>query len=229
MGQPVNLPPSSPVFVQNMYSSFCSSNCCQTLFDILVSTFGANWRDLLFIDKNVSFDAKEFYDEILLISLTDPVGPQVKLFESLRLCTKKARLMHRFFVAWMSQSADGGGFPPADASAKIILCAETVLQARAACFHWVCFRFCPVSLLSLLCVRLGCFIAHACCSLFCYIGGDCPNLVVGAHEGFLLTTLPPKLNKYLRVVTIGTSMTIGDVPIFFFSSFQIWHCVCIRS
>ena len=190
------------------------------LFSMFVSLLGTNWQDVLFAEKYVSFDASEFHDQILLISLNEPDGPQVKLFELLRCSTKRARLSHRIFVAWRLRSLDRS-FPPSGVSAQIMQCADTVPQARYSCPRWSCLRFCPLSLLYLLCLRLGCLVADVCCSLFCYIGCDCPDLVVGAQEGFLLTALPVNARHYLRVVTIGTSMAVDDVPLCSFRLFEI--------
>ena len=215
MGQPDNLPPPSSISVQSACYSFCSSNCCQALSDNLVYLLGANWKDVLFTERHTCFDANVFYDEILLIALNHPDGPQVNLFELLRFGTKRARLAHRIFVSWKSQSVEGG-FPPPDVSAKIVLCADTILQARSSCRHWGCFRFCPVSLLALLHLRLGCWIVHTCCSLFCFIGCECPDLVVGTRKQFFLSNLPIHVRHYARVVTIAATVAIGDVPIFTF-------------
>ena len=191
-----------------------------------MSLLGHGWKESLFAELHDTFAAEVFYDEILLIALSEPDGPQVKLFELLRCSTKRARLAHRFFVAWKQQSADEN-FPPSSVSSKIILCADTTLQARSSCTHWGFFRFCPISLLSLLRLRLGCSITHSCCSLFCYIGCDCPDLVVGAQEQFCLTTLPTDDRYYLRTVTISATVAIGHVPIFTFH--PLHTCVLFAS
>ena len=180
----------------------------------LVSLFGTEWRSLLFFEKHASIELQDFCDEILLISLSHPNSPQVELFELLRQKAKRSRLAHRLFVTWRLVS-DYHSFPAPDVAAAIIVCVDMILQNRYSCDNWSCFRFCPLSLLSLLHMRMGCSLSDVCCSVFCYVGCDYPDLVPDGPTHFLLTVFLPSV-RHLRVVTVAPKVHIGDIPLFTF-------------
>ena len=191
------------------------SSCCHDLSVLLESVLGASWREVLFAEKYVTVEMQEFDDEILLIGLSKPSGDQVKLYELLRQSTKKARLAYRFFVAWRS-SSQCFSFPPEDVCRLITLGADAVLRN---CYSFHClgyFRFCPLSMLSLLHLRLDCVLSNVCSSAFCYIGCDFPDLVVGCGTEFLLTCSRPSANQSLRTVVLAKNVPTGYHPLFSF-------------
>ena len=191
------------------------SNCCHALSVLLESVLGASWREVLFAEKYVTVEMQELDDEILLIGLSKPSGDQVKLYELLRQSTKKARLAYRFFVAWRS-SSQCFSFPPEDVCRLITLGADAVLRN---CYSFHClgyFRFCPLSMLSLLHLRLDCVLSNVCSSAFCYIGCDFPDLVVGCGTEFSLTCSRPSANQSLRTVVLAKDVPAGYHPLFSF-------------
>ena len=194
----------------------CSSKQCQVLRSMLESLLGATWCSLLFSGRCASVELEDYYDEIVLIGLRTPNDPRVFLFELLRQSTKKARLAHRLFVAWRSSTLSELEFPPVCVAAHIVSCADAILRNRFSCSDWGYFRFCPLSLLSLIQFRLGCSFSNVCCSVFCYIGCDCPHLVFGTSSGLLLAASLRLMGECLRVVTVAPNIPVGSIPLFSF-------------
>ena len=193
------------------------SKFCHTLSNLLELCLGANWRTVLFAERYVTVELCDYYDEVLLLSLSIPDGPQVILFDLLRQTSKLARLAHRLFLAWRSASGTTG-FPSPEIAHTIIQCANAIIQNRSTCDHWGNARSCPLSLLSLLHLRLGCLFSDVCCSMFCYVGCDYPHLVCGKFTGFLLSASSSSFGEHLRIVTIASKVPSGNVPLFRFHS-----------
>ena len=169
----------------------------------------------MFSIRHFTVEVHGFRDEILLLALTSPDSPQVRLFELLKQATKRARLAHRIFMAWQTLSR-AVEFPPPEVCALITSCCDAIVQNRFSCHHWGNFRFCPISMLSLLFLRLGCTISNVCCSVFCYICCDYPDLVADVNCDFVLAEKPQQMNGHARVVTIAQKPQLGDTPLFTF-------------
>ena len=69
-----------------------------------------------------------------------------------------------------------------------------------SCWGWTLLRFCPVSMLMLLKLRLGCSMAPTCCTAFCYLGCENHQLVNGPANFLLVESVfcPYRLWTFAR-------------------------------
>ena len=150
-----------------------------------------------------------------LISLATPENPCVKLYEMLRTSSKTARMANRLLCWWWSKN-NSNCFPPNDVAAAIMQCAQTVACNRFCCNGWSYLRACPMSILALLNARLGCTLASLCCSVYCFVGCECPALVTAPKLNCLITDCKVA-DGYMRIVFLGSEAPYGFLPIFTFS------------
>ena len=168
---------------------------------------------------------QQYDDEILLLSLGSDSDPRVRLHALLRQRSKAARVANRLLCAWWF--VDGRHcFPTSDVAAAILQIANAVVANRFSCLGWCDLRACPISIMALLNARLGCALCFPCCTIFCYVGCECPQLVMSSKLSCVLTDLQ-SFSGYPRVVYVGQLLPFGFVPIFSFRPSENSHGVVV--
>ena len=105
-------------------------------------------------------------------------------------------------------------------------CAQTVACNRFCCNGWSYLRACPMSILVLLNARLGCTLASLCCSVYCFVGCECPALVTAPKLNCLITDCKVA-DGYMRIVFLGSEAPYGFLPIFTFRVMQGFNCITV--
>ena len=182
-----------------------------------MSLLGRGWRALLVNNELEPVALQQYDDEILLVSLASASDPRVKLHALLRQRSKEARMANRLLCAWWNN--DRHCFPPDNVAAAILKIAHTAIGNRFSCNGWCDLRECPISIMALLHARLGCALWCPCCTIFCYVGCECPQLVANSKSSCLLTDSQAFCGNS-RVVYIGQSLPFGFHSVFSFRPMQ---------
>ena len=201
--------------VNDMVYDHCNNTKCCHANELLIELCGATWRERLFCGCVDPSGLSDHNDEILLTSLSKPDGPQVRLHKLLQQKTKKARLANRLVAAWQ-RSSNNNDFPSPAASDLVLRCSEAIVCNKQSCRRWNALRSCPAPLLVLLNLRLGCALPRTCCTIHCYLGVECPSLVLNDVPKFVLADTCTTNLRFLRVVFVGRTTPAGFTPLFTF-------------
>ena len=197
-----------------LYEHCNSSECCR-VNELLIELCGATWRERLFCGYVDSSGLRDYNDEILLISLSKPDDPRVRLHKLLQQKTKKARLANRLVAAWQ-RSSNNDDFPSSAAANLVLRCSEAIVCNQASCRGWNALRVCPAPLLALLNLRLGCVLPRICCSVHCLLGVACPSLVLNDVPSFVLADACTTSLCFSRVVFVGRTTPANFTLLFTF-------------
>ena len=193
---------------------------------MLCGLLGRNWHSTLFSERIDAVDPRSYNDEMLLVSVSNPVDPQVRLHELLHRKSKEGRLVNRFFAAWQMYN-NTTDFPPTQNADVIARCAKAVVSNRLLCSGWSALCFCPVSLLVLLKLRLGCVFSSSCCTPTAYLGCESHHLVCGGSMKMILVDDRTIHLQALRSVYVGKNVPVGFVPLFTFYPLNGTSCLAV--
>jgi len=156
----------------------CGARDCMHLGSLLISVFGVDWRSVVFYTETLpEFDTGQLNDLMLLLGLAAVDSARLRLFDMLGQCSRAGMLARRFVCVW--QQLSGAAFPAEDECSRFLVCVELVISGLPECRGSCELLNCPVSVLALLCMRLGVRLpAAACCTAVCWLGSGCAGLAL---------------------------------------------------